>query len=172
MGLEIDARYRATENLLLSSSIAVTDFEFKDYFGQCYFGQVPDAPDGINCNYKGKTNEFVADFVGTFAADYRRPIGANLELRLGLDVYYTTETFVAPTLDPKQKQDAYVKVGGRAAIGTDRWELALIGKNLTDEEIYPYGNDTPLAGRTFGVFSAWRFAEPARSVAIQGTVRF
>ncbi len=171
-GIEVDARWRVTDGLLLSTSLAFTDFEFKDYFGQCAFGQPADAPDGINCNYKGKTNEFVADFVGTVAADYRHPIGANLELRLGLDVYYTDDTFVAPTLDPKQVQDSYVKVGARAAIGNDRWEIALLGKNLTDEEIYPYGNDTPLAGRTFGAFSAWRFAEPARSVAIQGSVRF
>ena len=177
MGVELDARWRATEHSLISASVAWTNFEFKDYFGQCYFGQRQEhpeevAPDGINCNYRGKTNEFVADFVGTLAYDYRRPIGTNMEFRFGLDLYYTTETFVAPTLDPKQKQDAYAKLNGRVAIGSDNWEVAVLGRNLTDEEIYPYGNDTPLAGSIFGAFSAWRFGEPPRSFALQGTLRF
>lgn len=36
----------------------------------------------------------------------------------------------------------------------------------------PYGNDTPLAGSTFGAFSAWRYVEPGRGVAIQALMRF
>ncbi len=172
-GLELDMRWQATRNLMLSASLAYTDFEFKDYFGQCISGQAPDAPDGINCNYKGKTNEYVADWVGTLAADYRRPIFNSLEFRLGFDVYYTDEYFVNPTLDPRQKQKAYEKVNARMGVGDQdgRWSLSLIGKNLFNEMIFPYGNDTPLAS-TFGVFSAWRFSEPGSSLALQGTIRF
>jgi iron complex outermembrane receptor protein len=58
------------------------------------------------------------------------------------------------------------------AVGGDHWEVALLGRNLTDEEIYPYGNDTPLAGSTLRAWSAWRFMEPARSFAVQGSLRF
>ena len=79
--------------------------------------------------------------------------------------------FVNPTLDPRQKQGSYVKVNGRMGLGSDKWDIALIGKNLFNEAIFPYGNDTPLAG-TFGVFSAWRFSEPGSSIALQGTLRF
>lgn len=173
-GLEIDARWQATPGLLLSGGVAYTDFEFQDYIGQCFFGQAPNAPDGLNCNYKGKTNEFVADWVATLAANYTRPIGANLALRIGLDLYYTDDYFVAPTIDPKQKQDSYAKLNGRVGIGDadGSWDVSLIGKNLFNEKVLPYGNDTPLAGRTFGAFSAWRFVEPGSSLAIQGTVRF
>lgn len=172
-GLEIDMRWQATENLLLSSSLAYTDFEFLDYIGQCFPGQPSDAGDGLNCNYKGKTNEFVAPWVITLAGQYRRPIGANLALHAGADVYYTDQYFVAPTLDPKQKQESYYKVNARLGIGSQSgsWDLSLIGKNVTDEQILPYGNVTPLAS-LFGAFSSWRFVEPGRSVAIQGTVRF
>lgn len=173
-GLEIDARWQATQNLMLSSSIAYTDFEFQDYIGQCFFGQpVPPGTSG-NCDYSGKTNEFVAPWVATLGASYARPIGSSLMMRLGFDVYYTDEYFVAPTLDPKQKQESYYKVNGRAGVGDadGSWDVSLIGKNLFNEQILPYGNDTPLAGRTFGAFSAWWFVEPRSSVALQGTVRF
>jgi outer membrane receptor protein involved in Fe transport len=50
--------------------------------------------------------------------------------------------------------------------------VSLISKNLFDEDVLPYGNDTPLAGRTFGAFSAWRFVEPGRTTALQATLRF
>jgi outer membrane receptor protein involved in Fe transport len=173
-GLELDMRWQATEHLMLSSSLAYTDFEFLDYIGQCAFGQPPDAGDGLNCNYRGKTNEFVAPWVITLAGQYRRPIGSNLAFHVGADVYYSDQYFVAPTLDPRQMQESYYKVNGRVGVGSQSgsWDVSLIGKNLTDELLLPYGNDTPLAGRTFGAFSAWRFVEPGRSVAIQGTVRF
>ncbi|HEY7753760.1 MAG TPA: TonB-dependent receptor [Steroidobacteraceae bacterium] len=172
-GLELDMRWQATEHLLLSSSLAYTDFEFLDYIGQCFPGQPSDAGDGLNCNYKGKTNEFVAPWVITLGGSYVRPIGASLRLQAGADVYYSDKYFVAPTLDPKQMQESYYKVNARIGIGSQSgsWDVSLIGKNVFDEQILPYGNVTPLAS-LFGAFSSWRFVEPGRSVAIQGTVRF
>lgn len=172
-GLEIDMRWQASENLMLTSSLAYTDFEFLDYFGQCFPGQAPDAPDGRNCNYKGKTNEFVAPWVITVGGNYTRPVFSSLALHIGLDVYYTDQYFAAPTLDPKQVQESYYKVNGRLGIGDQdgSWDVSLIGKNLFNEQILPYGNVTPLSGN-FGAFSAWRFVEPGSTVALQATLRF
>ncbi|MGH8136007.1 MAG: TonB-dependent receptor, partial [Steroidobacteraceae bacterium] len=176
-GLEIDTRWQATPNLLLSSSIAYTDFEFQDYIGQCFLPTpipAPPRPLPVNCDYSGKTNEFVAPWVGTLAANYTRPIGSSLMFHLGMDLYYTDEYFVAPTLDPNQKQESYYKVNGRMGIGDadGSWDISLVGKNLFNEEVRPYGNDTPLAGRTLRAYSTWRFVEPGSSVALQATVRF
>ncbi len=173
-GLELDMRWQATQNLLFSSSVAYTDFVFQDYIGQCFFGQPSNAGDGLNCDYSGKTNEFVAPWVATVGGNYSHPIGANLMLHVGADVYYSARYYVAPTLDPKQKQGSYYKVNGRLGVSDadGSWDVSLVGKNLFNEQILPYGNDTPLAGRTFGAFSAWRFVEPGSSVALQGTVRF
>ncbi|MDP9199287.1 MAG: TonB-dependent receptor [Pseudomonadota bacterium] len=173
-GLELDMRWQATDNLLLYSSMAYTDFEFLDYIGQCAFGQPSDAGDGLNCNYKGKTNEFVAPWVITAGGNYRRPIFSNMAFHLGVDVYYSDQFFVAPTIDEKQVQESYYKVNGRIGVGDidGSWDVSVIGKNLFNEQILPYGNDTPLAGRTFGAFSAWRFVEPGSTVALQATLRF
>jgi iron complex outermembrane receptor protein len=173
-GLEIDARWRATRNLTFTGSMALTDFEFREYFGQCAFGRTPDAPDGVNCDYTGKSNEFVADWVATLGAEYSRAVGDGFRFRAGADLYYTTRFFVAPTLDERQVQGAFAKLNARLALGADsgRWEVALLGKNLTGRRILSYGNDTPLAGSIFGAFSAWRSTEPGRTVAVQGSLRF
>jgi hypothetical protein len=167
-------RWQATDNLLLYSSMAYTDFEFLDYIGQCAFGQPSDAGDGLNCNYKGKTNEFVAPWVITAGGSYRKPIFSDLAFHLGFDLYYTDQYFVAPTLDERQVQESYTKVNGRIGVGDldGSWDVSVIGKNLFNEQVLPYGNDTPLAGRTFGAFSAWRFVEPGSTVALQATLRF
>ncbi len=173
-GLEVDMRWQATRRLQLASSLAFTDFEFLDYIGQCAFGQAPDAMDGLNCNYKGKTNEFVAPWVITLGGSYLRPLGANLLLHIDVDAYHSDAYFVAPTIDERQVQEAYAKVNGRIGIGAQDggWDISLVGKNVFDKQVLPYGNDTPLAGRTFGAFSAWRFVEPGSSWALQGTIRF
>ena len=78
-----------------------------------------------------------------------------------------------PPQGPKQKQQSYYKVNGRLGVGDadGSWDVSLIGKNLFNEQILPYGNVTPLAS-LFSAFSAWRFVEPGSSVALQGTVRF
>ena len=81
---------------------------------------------------------------------------------------------MAPTLDPNQKQPAYMKMNGRVGVGDadGSWDVSLVGKNLLNKQILPYGNETPLAGRTFRAYSSWRFVEPGSTVALQGTYRF
>jgi iron complex outermembrane recepter protein len=173
-GLEIDWRWQATRNLRLYGSLAYTDFEFLDYIGQCAFGQAPDAADGINCDYQGKTNEFVAPWVTALGAGYARPVGSRLVFHADVDAYHTDAYFVAPTLDDRQRQPAYAKVNGRVGVGgaDGGWDISVVGKNVFNEQVLPYGNETPLAGRTFGAFSAWRFVEPGATWALQGTLRF
>jgi iron complex outermembrane recepter protein len=186
-GAELDARWQASPQLLLTAALAYTDFEFKKYVGQCYTYQTPDFVDMAarisTCDYQGKTNQYVAPWNASVSGDYRLPIGARFELRTMLDAYYSDDFFTSVDLDPKQKQDSYVKLNARISFGTsdDRWQVALVGKNLTDERIMPYGITVPLAntltGGNFldtrtGGFSSWRIVEPGRSVGIEATVKF
>ncbi len=93
-----------------------------------------------------------------------------------LDLIYSDEYLTTPSLDPRFQQDAYTKINARIALSgdSDNWELALIGKNLTDESIVPYANGLPVASTvTRGTGSGYyAFYERPKSVAIQGTIRF
>lgn len=174
-GVELDSRWQATSNLLFSAAVAYTDFEFTQYIGACYTGQTPDVPGTSACDLSGKPNQLVAEWVASASADYRIPIGGRFELRTVLDAYYSGDYFVAATLDPKQVQEAYTKLNARIAFGDSegRWDVALLGKNLTDKLIMPYGADVPLANAiTGGGFSGMRLIEPGRSIAVQATLRF
>lgn len=173
-GIELDARWAASGNLTLAASIGFVDFEFEDYIGQCYFGQVPDAADGINCNYAGKTNQYVPDFSGVFSADYALPVGDALVFRAVFDFIYTDDYFRTPTLDPQQVESGYETINLRLSLGEQdgKWEIALLGKNLTDNAVISYSIDTPLAGQIFGAPGVWGFVDPPRTIAVQGALRF
>ena len=174
-GIELDGRYRVTEELTLIGSLAFLDFEFDDYDnGQCNFGEPPSSQDGVNCNYDGRTNQYVADWSGTLTADYLIPIGDTLEMRATLDLVFTDDYNPTQTLDPVMQQDGYTKVNARISITNldNTWELALIGKNLTDEEIITFAGQTPLSGSNFGAPSRYAFYEREQTVAVQAIYRF
>ena len=173
-GLELDSRWAATSQLTLSAALSYTDFEFREYFGQCYFGLTPDAPDGINCSYAGKTNQFVADWTAVASADYRRSLGTRLEWAFAVDASYSSGYNRSPTLDPHQQQDAYVLWNARLALGSrnDRWSVALVGHNLTDKAIMPFGAEVPLAARTFGAPSYAAMVNEPSSVAVEVRASF
>ena len=173
-GVELDGRWRIVDSLMLRGSVAWTDFEYKEFFGQCYVGQVADAPDGRNCDYAGKTNMFVPDLAGSVALDWYAHVGSKLQLTSTLETVYSGAYFPQATLDPATEQDSYAKLNARIALASQdgTWEIALLGRNLTDEVVTGYAADIPLAARTFGAPSYGSFVAPPRSVAVQALFRF
>jgi outer membrane receptor protein involved in Fe transport len=172
-GIELDGRWQLTDNWMLSGSVAWLDFEFDDFpNGQCVQGQEPDSPDG-KCDYTGKTNQYVADYSGAIALSYEKELGPLL-FRSTFDVRFTDSYEPSQNLDSRVQQDAYAKLNLRLAIGDPdgQWEVALLGRNLTDEEIVTYANDTPLAFSQFGSPSYYGFVDRPRTVAVQAALRF
>lgn len=177
MGIELDGRIALTENLMVTGALALLDFEFTDYDnGQCFQGQPADSVvDGIEyCNYKGKTNQYVADYSGNVGLVYTTMVSNDLEFRGGADFVFTGDYNSSQNLDPSQEQDAYVKTNIRLSLAdvVAGWEVALLGKNITDETVISYSNDTPLSSNIFGSIGHYGFVEPPRTIAIQGTYRW
>ena len=176
-GLEVDGRWQATNNLTLSGSLALTDFEFDNYTnGRCNFGQAangPQADDGF-CDYSGETNQLVSDWQGTFGAHHVLEMSNGLELNTNLNVFFTDEYHASASLDPALIQDAYATVNLRIGLSNpvNQWDVALIGQNLTDETIVKFGGDAPLSGSTFGAIAKYNFIAPGRSVGVQFSKKF
>ncbi len=179
-GLELDGRWAATDHLTLSGSLALTDFEFQDFQnGQCYFGQVPDTDldgDGTPelCDYSGNSNQLVSDLQGTLAADFTYPVFGSYTLDASADVFFTSEYDAAPTFDPDGKQGGYELFNLRLALSPDddRWQIALLGKNVFDEQPLQYAGAIPLAGNTFGTNSDTGIFLQGRQVALQARLNF
>lgn len=175
-GVEFDGRVALSEHMILGAGLAFLDFEFQDHkLGTCIQDQTPDHPNGINCDYSGKTNQYAADYSGNVLLGYEREIGDSLILRANLDAIFSDEYHPSPNLDDRVKQDAFIQYNGRISISTDdgQWELALLGKNLTDELIILYAIDTPVAKKVIaGTTTHHGFTNPPRTFALQASYRW
>ena len=179
LGLEVDGRWAASENLMITGGFAITDFEFTDFEnGQCYFGQTPNVDfngDGTPelCSYTGNSNQMVSDFQGNLAFNFNYPVFTNMEFTALLDIFYTSEYDASATFDPALVQDAYTMYNLRLGIGpeTGNWEIAVLGRNLGDERVLQFGGDTPLAS-LFGFKSNYSFWGRGRQFTLQGVLRF
>ena len=182
-GLELEGRLQATDGLVLSSSLSYLDFEYDSFNdSQCFFGQAVTDPDSVTdpvrglCNVAGSAREYTPEWRATFVADHTATVMDSYQLRTTVDVLYVDDYLWNPTLDPRNVQDAYTEVNARIGFGPSdgQWEVSLLGRNLTDEEVINFGGDAPLAPLfTGGLGNAYYgFINRDRSVAIQATVKF
>ena len=175
-GLEVDGRWAITSDLLLRGGVSYLDFEYLDFpNGQCAFGQAPNSGP-TTCSQTGMRREFVPKYQGNLGLDYDINLSNGWKITNTLDVIFNDGYLTTPSLDKRFVQSSYTKLNARIALsGTDdMWELALVGKNLTDESIITYANGLPVASlltREAGS-GFYAFYEPARSVAIQGSIKF
>ncbi|GAB3111531.1 TonB-dependent receptor [Aestuariicella hydrocarbonica] len=171
-GIELDGRWALAQGLTLGYAASYIDFEYKDFTnGNCYPGQTPDGdvtPYGQLCDYTGKSAQYTPKKTVNLSLDYVYSLTDALELQSTLDAQYLDEQNIDPNLDPRNQIDAYTTVNARLAVNADKWSVALVGKNLTDEEIVTYAGKVPLApaGTEYG------FVKNARTVAIEGRLRF
>lgn len=177
-GLELDGRWALSEYVRLTGGLSLMDFEFTSFTnGQCYFGQTPNSPDPATpnlCDYTGLSNQLVSDTSGNLTLDFNHPLGDVFELTGMISAFYASDYDAAPTHDPLGRQDAHTKLNARLAIARqdDCWEIALLGKNLTDEKVMTYNGDVPLAGSSFARKTNYSFISQGRTIALQARMTF
>jgi iron complex outermembrane receptor protein len=176
-GLEVEGRWRVVRGLTLSGSFAYLDFEWKEYFGQCYFGATPipaGQPGAGNCNYAGASNQLAPKYTGVIGGNYAWTLPSGLALSAGMDLVYSSKYLQSLTLDPVTTQSSFTKLNARVALisPNSKWEVALLGRNLTDRTTVSYAGDAPLAARLFGARSYYGFVDPPRSIAVEVKLQY
>jgi len=170
-GVEVDGRWRVTPELTLGAAVAYLDSEYDRFPGaQCFAGQTAEQGciGGVQ-DLAGKPTQFSPEWAGNFNVDYVRPISSELELLANLDVNFSDDSVIANDVDPHFIQKAYAKIDARIGIShlSQGWELAVIGKNLTDKKTFNWGNDIPLFAGSY-----YKHLERPLTVAVQGRLRF
>jgi outer membrane receptor protein involved in Fe transport len=174
-GLEADIAWAATDMLTLRANLALLD---------AFYDSFPDAPcnseqelssvcpPGGTQDLKDERLPYAPEVSGGISGEFVWPFGNGLEFIAFARASYTDDFFLVLDLDPNLKQESYTLVDGRLALaGNDRmWEIALTGKNLTDETVTSFGNDG--LGGPFFAGSYFRMVDNKRSIALQGTLRF
>ncbi|MBN51914.1 MAG: TonB-dependent receptor [Spongiibacteraceae bacterium] len=171
-GLEIDGRLALSEHWLIGGGASLMSFKYEDHLaGTCVQGQTPNAPNGINCDYTGKTGQYVADYSGNLLIGYERALFDSLLLRANLDVIFTDDYNPSPNLDERVAQPAYQQFNARIALSDiyQTWEVAIAGKNLSDEQVYVYTQDLPSAYTIAETATHFGFQAARRTVSLQLT---
>ncbi len=182
-GIEVDTQWALTENLTFGAYLSILDAEYDEYEGvNCY--AVPAQTQAGGClplvnaagesagrgqDLSGTPLQFGPDLSGTLTLDYAAPIGTDMELFTNLSLFFTDDYQISADGDPDLVQKGYAKLDLRAGFGAadQRWQVALVGRNLTDEEIFEWAGNTPLAGNT----SHFGLLKRTRQIALQGTLR-
>ncbi len=153
-GIEMDMVWNITDEWTLYSNFGWIDFEFDSYKNAgCTAMQIVEGghANGGACaaaggnDLSGETNQDVADYTGSLAVQYATMIG-EYELVTRIDANYTDEYYAAPDLDEASLVDSYTLVDASVRLISPEgdWDIAFIGRNLTDKEYFMYHNDTPL----------------------------
>ena len=176
-GIEMDGRWRATEYLTIGASLAYLKSEYDDFEdAACSPSQVNPVNPSPGCDLitesqdlSGRPTTLAPEWSGNLLANYIRPITNTIDLNVSVDVIYSDEFYINPTIDEGLKQKSFTKVNARIGIaGNDNtWEIAAVGKNLTDKTTTHYGAGIPLFDGA--IFNA---VDAPRTVAIEGIYRF
>ena len=171
-GIETDLQWRATDNLTLGLNAGYVDAtydEYKDTFCKVIKEDgtlaVPGCTNGHG-DLSGEPLERTPKVEGTLTADWDSQLTAGLRLLVNSAVSYSGDYFITQDESPLYKQGKFTKIDLRVALADmdDRWEVALVGRNLTDQETI---NHAFQVGRAHVASVA-----TPRYVTLQGTWKF
>ncbi|MBL8544459.1 MAG: TonB-dependent receptor [Hyphomonadaceae bacterium] len=146
-GLELEARWRASENFSVSGAYAYLDASFNDFV---------DATAG-GADYTGNVLPQAAEHSASIAADFRSPLSSGIDLVLHGDATYRSEIFFSPSNDADFSQDGYALLNARIGFDFGAWSLMAWGRNLTDE--------------TYALFRSGGVIDPTQQIQALGAPR-
>ncbi len=187
-GFEVSSEYLppAVEGLRLSASLQYNIARYKTYIAPCYAGETqgqgcnPTGPtQALRQDLSGKPTADAPEWTGLVGADYSRSLGDGLRLGLSADVRFSSSYSVSPFAESLDVQGAYASLDAMMRVGAEdgRWELALIGKNLTNNFVVTAAFDESSTGSASGgktgvVADQFGLFGPPRTVELRLTCRY
>jgi outer membrane receptor protein involved in Fe transport len=175
-GVEFDGRWRVTDSLTLAGSFAYIDATFGASDGES--DEIPCNErfkllnPGVPCSREGVRASNTPEWSGNLIVDFLKPVSAGISFRATLDVNYEDEYFTEPTKEVATIQDAYTKYNLRLALEGERWTFAVLGKNLSDEDVLEFSGALALAGPDLLAPTYYGYLQPPRTVSAQFDYRF
>ena len=166
----MEAQFAATDNWEIGGAMAYLDSEFDDFKeGPCTVYQIAAVGSVCNQDLSGKRGPNAPEWSGTIYSRYEYTLANNMLIRFDVDAGYKDDFFLDGDLDPNTLQDSYYKVNARIGLAgaDDGWEVAVYGRNLTDEATYSFATDAPLSA---GIYGGW--VEEPRIIGLQARYNF
>lgn len=166
-GVEVNGGLRLADWLRLSTGVAYLDAVYEDYpNGACTIAALAQGP-GCVQDLTGARRAYAPEWSGNVGANITVPIG-DYELSIDPLYYFSSRYFLSATADPLLEQEGFGKVDLRLGFGPQDggWEIALVGKNLTDRTTMSFVQAVPLAPGTTSAL-----VEAPRTIGVQVTFR-
>jgi outer membrane receptor protein involved in Fe transport len=170
-GVELQADWAATSALTVNAAVAYNKARYEKYpDAQCYAGQpAPACVNGLQ-DLKGKRLPYASDWMGLVGFNYNHSLG-DYRLVLYGSVSYRTKYNASQINIPDAEIDGYELIDAGVRFGPENglWELALIGRNLSDEYHFTAVNDA--AGGPPGQLASTAVSRP-REYWVELSTRF
>ena len=163
-GIEVKVNYSPPiEGLHLNGAINFNQANYSRFLSPCYTGQTiaegcTFAPGAVapTENLAGHPVPRAPLWAGNIGFQYDRMVSSKLRLSLASEGIFQTKSFLDETDFAYGVRPATFLVDASIAIGAPNhsWEVALIGKNLTDDYYPVSGFATPLTGSAAGTIHA------------------
>ena len=164
-GLEVDGRWAAADGLLFGASFALLDATFDEFpLAPCHQGA--QSATGT-CDLSDRPLALAADWSGNVYVNVSYPVADSINFIADANVAFSDEYYTDGPLDPVGLQDAWAKLSARVGVAApdNRWSLAIVGRNLTQEKVLA-------TSQAFGASAFLGYLEPPRTVMLQGRYRF
>jgi iron complex outermembrane receptor protein len=187
-GAELELEYapRAVAGLTLHGSLNYNSSRYKNFLAPCYSGQSIAAGCSLNNgagvplqDLNGVPTAVAPKWTGTAGLAYESDISSSMKFGGNIDLRYSASYLGSGFGNPWSEQSAYAVVDGGIRVGSqdDRWQVALIGKNLTNKFYSTGGGTAPLTGSGTGTANAvpgdvLGYGAFPRTVRLQFTVKY
>lgn len=182
---EVEFAPNAIAGLTVFGLLNYNQSEYDNSVAPCYAGQTPDMGCNLSVNNSpfqnvdGAPTAVSPEWTGVFGGRFNRDLSSDLYLSMAASARYSDEYLASGFNNPLSKVDSYWYVDANVRLGSygSGWELALIGKNLTDESYVTGVVDGPSTGggtaTPDGVLAdQLGFGNIPRTVAVEATYRF
>lgn len=166
-GVELSSRFTLLEGVALSADVAYLNARYTDYVNAPCTARQSLFATPCTQDLSGKRRAFAPEWSGNVAIAVDRPLTDSLRFRLDANMYFTSWFYQQPIADKNLSQPGYAKFDLRIAIGPEnsKWEVAVIGKNLTDKRTASFRQNIASpgsfqfleeTGRSVGFQLSWR----------------
>lgn len=162
-GFELDFDWLATSQLSVRGALGFNKGEYSEFLAQCWSGQSfeagcdqeadPITGRGNLTDRSGKPLPRAPEWNARLGMLYSQPLMEGWTAMLGVDGSYSSSFLLDERGTPDTVQSGYFRLDANARIisSDERWELAFIGRNLTNKAIAHVGFGRPLTGGASGL---------------------
>jgi iron complex outermembrane receptor protein len=189
-GVEVSTEFapRSAPGLTVRGAINYNKARYLDFIAPCVTGQTP----AQGCNptaaspyggllvqdLSGKPTANAPRWTGALGIGYEMDVSPDISVMLSGDARYSSSYNASPFANPLAGQPKYVNLDASVTVSSKAgWDLALIGKNLTNQFVISGALDSPSTGSgtgtAAGVLADQRgYANTPRTVQVQVTYHY